>query len=107
MKILLLNQAFYPDVVSTAQHASDLAAKLAESGHEVTVVCGRRAYDHPGKQYPKTEIWRNVRIKRISSFGFGKGARWRRAMDFGSFLLSCLVRLIALPRHDLVIALTS
>ena len=29
MKILLLNQCFYPDVVSTAQHASDLVAALA------------------------------------------------------------------------------
>ena len=26
MKILLLNQCFYPDVVSTAQHAGDLVA---------------------------------------------------------------------------------
>ena len=30
MKILLLNQAFYPDVVSTAQHLSDLATELAK-----------------------------------------------------------------------------
>ena len=43
MKILILNQAFYPDVVSTAQHAADLAVKLVEEGHEVTVIAGRRA----------------------------------------------------------------
>ena len=30
MKILLLNQVFYPDVVATAQYLSDLAAALAE-----------------------------------------------------------------------------
>jgi len=30
MKILLLNQVFYPDVVSTAQHLSNLAVALAE-----------------------------------------------------------------------------
>ena len=30
MKILLLNQTFYPDVVSTAQHLTDLAVALAE-----------------------------------------------------------------------------
>jgi hypothetical protein len=45
MKILILNQAFYPDVVSTAQHATDLALALTDAGHEVTVICGRRAYD--------------------------------------------------------------
>ena len=38
MKFLLLNQTFYPDVVSTAQHLADLAVGLVERGHEVTVV---------------------------------------------------------------------
>ena len=37
MKILLLNQAFHPDVVSTGQHATDLALELTAAGHEVTV----------------------------------------------------------------------
>ncbi|MCP5113637.1 MAG: glycosyltransferase family 4 protein, partial [bacterium] len=44
MKILILNQAFYPDVVATAQHATDLALDLCGRGHEVTVVAGRQAY---------------------------------------------------------------
>ena len=79
MKILLLNQAFYPDVASTAQHASDLAAKLTDRGHEVTVVCSRRAYDNPRERYRKRESWCGIQIRRISSFGFGKKARWRRA----------------------------
>ena len=47
MKILLLNQCFYPDVVSTAQHASDLVAALTARGHEVTAVASTRAYDNP------------------------------------------------------------
>jgi hypothetical protein len=39
LTVLLLNQTFYPDVVSTAQHLTDLALSLVERGHEVTV-CG-------------------------------------------------------------------
>jgi glycosyltransferase involved in cell wall biosynthesis len=35
------------------------------------------------------------------------GAKWRRAADFASFLLLCAWRLILLPRHDVVVALTS
>ena len=35
MRILLLNQAFYPDVVATAQYLTGLAEALAERGHEV------------------------------------------------------------------------
>ena len=38
MNVLILNQAFHPDVVSTAQHASDLASGLTQAGHEVTVL---------------------------------------------------------------------
>ena len=38
MRILLLNQAFYPDVVSSGQHLTDLAVSLAHVGHDVTVV---------------------------------------------------------------------
>ncbi len=107
MKILLLNQAFYPDVVSTAQHLAELAAALAEKGHEVTVVAGRRAYDDPDKLFPARETWRGVRIHRVFSTRFGKRAKWRRAADFAGFIASCCARLAFLPRHDVVVALTT
>ena len=107
MRILLLNQAFYPDVVSTAQHLSDLAVALAERGHQVTVVTGRRAYDDPAKLFPARESWRGIRIIRLFSTRFGKHAKWRRAADFASFIFSCCARLLFLPRHDVVMALTT
>jgi colanic acid biosynthesis glycosyl transferase WcaI len=107
LKVLLLNQAFYPDVVSSAQHASDLAAGLVESGHEVTVVSSRRAYDNPAEQYASRDVWRGVRIHRIPSFGFGKASRWRRAADFGSYLANCITHLTHVEEFDLVLAMTS
>jgi glycosyltransferase involved in cell wall biosynthesis len=107
MRFLLLNQTFYPDVASTAQHLRDVAVRLVERGHEVTVVTSRRAYDQPERQFPKCETWRGIRIYRVGSTGFGKAARWRRAVDFGTFLLAVLLRLALLPRHDVVVALTS
>src|SRR5271169_4369437 len=100
MKILLLNQAFYPDVVSTAQHLSELAAELAERGHQVTVVTGRRAYDEPGKLFSARENWRGIQIFRVFSTRFGKQTKWCRAMDFASFICFCCARLLFLPRHD-------
>jgi hypothetical protein len=45
MKVLLLNQCFYPDVVATSQHLTDLAIELVKSGHQVTVLASRRGYD--------------------------------------------------------------
>jgi colanic acid biosynthesis glycosyl transferase WcaI len=107
MKILLLNQCFYPDVVSTAQHASDLVAALAERGHQVTVVAGTRAYDNPEIKFPRKEHWRGTRILRVPSLALGKSTKWRRAANFASYFLSCILRLIFLPRYDVVMALTS
>src|ERR1017187_10335465 len=107
LKILLLNQTFYPDVMATGQYLSEVAAALAKKGHEVTVVTWRRAYDDPDKLFPARETWRGVRIFRIFSTRFGKATKWRRAADFASFIANCCARLAFLPRHDVVMALTT
>lgn len=107
MRITLINQAFHPDVVSSGQHLTDIALGLAERGHEVTVVTSRRAYDDPAKKFPARETWRGIKIYRVFNTGFGKRAKWRRAVDFLTFLLSCCVRLFVLPKPDVVVALTS
>jgi colanic acid biosynthesis glycosyl transferase WcaI len=107
MNILLLNQAFYPDVVSTAQHASDLAVGLAQAGHNVTVICNSKGYDDPNLRFPSQEIWSGIRVVRVRSTAFGKTSKWRRASDFGTFMASCAFRLWSLPRFDAVVAMTS
>lgn len=107
MRITLINQAFHPDVVSSGQHLTDVAVGLAERGHEVTVITSRRAYDDPAKKFPGFESWRGIKIHRVFNTGFGKKAKWRRAADFLSFLISCGGRLLLLPKPDVVVALTS
>ena len=107
MNVAILNQAFYPDVVSTAQHASDLARGLTQAGHEVTVICNSRGYDDPKLRFPNQETWNRVKIVRVRSTGFGKSSKWRRAADFGTFMASCAFRLWSLPQFDVVVAMTS
>jgi len=107
MKILILNQAFYPDVVSTAQHATDLALALTDAGHEVTVICGRRAYDDPSSVFPGHQTWKGIGIERVHSTALGKDAKWRRAADFATFIATCTVRLLFLPQADVIVTLTS
>jgi colanic acid biosynthesis glycosyl transferase WcaI len=107
MKVLLLNQCFYPDVASTGQHLTDLALGLVESGHEVTVIASDRGYDNPRNRFPRREMWQGIRIIRIPSLAFGKSSKWRRALNFASFLFVCALRLLLLPRFDVVVALTS
>ena len=107
MKVLLINQSFYPDVVSSAQHLTDLALELTKSGHRVTVLTARRGYDDPNLHFSRKEIWNGISIIRVPFTGLGKYSRFARAVDFGTFTLSCFARMLILPRFDVVVALTS
>lgn len=107
LKILLLNQAFYPDVVATSQHLTELAVALVERGHQVTVIAGRRAYDNPERRFSQRETWRGVEIIRVDTLGLGKSARWKRALDFAAFMVRGALQLAILKRPDVVVALTS
>jgi len=52
MRILLINQTFYPDVAATAQHGHDLARYLVAQGHEVSVIASRSLYGKTGRSLP-------------------------------------------------------
>ncbi len=106
-RVLLVNQAFYPDHVATAQYLTDLARELTRMGCQVTAVAGSRAYDNPSRRFPVREEWEGVRIRRIWTPGLGKGAKWKRLVDFGTFWISAIWTLAWLPRHDVTISLTS
>jgi hypothetical protein len=93
--------------MATAQHLTDLAVGLSRDGHEVTVITSDRGYDNPATRFPRREVWNGVQIVRISSLAMGKKSRWRRAVNFGSFLLHCTLRLLLTRRFDVVVALTS
>lgn len=107
MRVLLVNQCFYPDHVSTAMHLTDLAVALAEAGHQVTAVASSRGYDDPTRLYPVRETWRGIDIRRIWTPGLGKKAKWRRLVDFAVFWLNASRILLFLPRHDVTVCLTS
>ncbi|MGD0126380.1 MAG: glycosyltransferase family 4 protein [Terriglobia bacterium] len=107
MRILILNEYFYPDVASTAQHSTDLAQALERQGHEITVVSGRRGYEGGGQSLPGRETWEGIRICRVSSLGLAKTARWQRAAHFASFLLAAAWRLLWLGSFDAVVAMTT
>ena len=104
MKILLLNQAFYPDSVATSQYVTDIAHELSSQGHEITVLCARRDYTEPQRVYPRFEVVDGIRIHRV---GFGKKSLVTRILDAVTYDLLSLWCLLRLPRHDMVIAFTS
>ena len=107
MKVLLLNQCFWPDIVATAQQLTGVARALSERGHQVTVISGRRGYDDLDLRFPKRQVWHGIEIIRVPSISLGKTSRWRRALNFASFSIAAALRLMLVRPQDTVIALTS
>ena len=105
MKVLLLNQFFYPDVSATAQIATDLAEDLASAGCDVTALASRGTY-LGGRPLPAEDVHGDIRIVRAAAASFGKRTLMHRAADYLSFYASASIAIARLPRHDVVIALT-
>jgi len=107
LRILLVNQAFWPDVAATAQHADDLARDFIARGHDVTVVASRAIYGERGSSLPKRESRGGVDIVRVGLQLFGKRGITPRLFDFALFYLAAAWQCMLLRRHDVVICFTT
>lgn len=106
MRLLILNQFFYPDHSATSQLMTDLAESLVGRGFEVTTLSGRGRYNGGGRLPPREE-YRGVRVERAWATSFGKGFVVGRLADYFTFYLGAAWKLFVLPRHDVVMALTT
>lgn len=107
MRVLLLNQTFYPDNSATAQQLTDLAQFLVKENCEVSVVTEKREYESRRIKYPAREIYKGVKIFRVWSTGFGKLSFLKRFIDGMTFELFLFFRLLFFKRQDVVISFTS
>ena len=80
MRILILNQFFYPDSAATSQLLTDRARGLASQGHSVRVICGSSFYAEPDSLDPPA-----VEIIRTPDLPFG-GGLLARIFSYTSFL---------------------
>jgi colanic acid biosynthesis glycosyl transferase WcaI len=107
IRVMIVNQSFWPDVVATAQQAHDLAKYLAARGDKVTVLTSRSLYGKKGAALQKFETVDGVEIHRVSRNLFDKRGLVTRAVDYARFNITCAIRALFLPRHDVVICLTT
>jgi glycosyltransferase involved in cell wall biosynthesis len=109
MRILSISQVYWPDTASTAQHLSDLLEFLSNKGHEVTVITSNRKYENPKIVFPRKELNNGVSIIRIKNSGFGKKRKVFRLIDFITFNLLILLKLLMLKKEsfDVIIGMTS
>ncbi len=107
MKVLFINQFFHPDVAATAQLLTDLAEDLTGRGFAVTVLTGRASYaDGHDLGLPRDSYGR-VRIHRVGGVPLRRGTVGSRMVSYLIFWMSATVRCLLLPRHDVVVTLTT
>src|ERR1700742_97830 len=106
MRIIILNQFFYPDHSATSQLMTELAESMVEQGIEVTALSGRGRYNG-GDRLASGETYKGVQIRRAWATSFGKKHLWGRLLDYVSFYLGAIWKLLWMPRHDVIMALTT
>jgi glycosyltransferase involved in cell wall biosynthesis len=107
MRVLLVNQVFYPDVAATAQHADDLARHLVRHGHEVHAIASRSIYGKKGATLPRHEVVEGVHIHRVGKSLFGKSSIIARLADFALFYVAAFWKALRTPKPDVVVCFTT
>jgi glycosyltransferase involved in cell wall biosynthesis len=106
-RLLFINQYYWPDHASTAQHLADLAESLAARGHDVHVVCSRGAYREGTPRLLHNETHEGVKIHRVDATSLGRKNTLTRMMDYLSFYIRAFWLGLFLPRFDVVVTLTT
>ena len=101
MRILIINQFFWPDTAATGQLLSDLTRVVDPENHVVTVFCGAAQYGSVNTGSPPP-----VEIVRLGRIDFSR-VRLRRLLSYGSFFLGAAVRAVRTPKPDIVLTLTT
>lgn len=106
MRLTLVNQFYAPDISPTAQLASSLAEHRGARGDRVTVITGRAGYLE-GLAPTGQQTGPGLRIRRVWTPDLGKSSVGRRLLGYVTFLVGSAVRLVALPRQDVIVAMTT
>ncbi|MCU1323876.1 MAG: glycosyltransferase WbuB [Acidobacteriaceae bacterium] len=101
MRILLLNQFFWPDSSATSQMLTDLARHLVSEGHDVEVICADGNYAVADAGHGPA-----AKVNRVRGVPFGRG-KIGRVLSYLSFYLLALVRCFSVKKPDLVVTLTT
>jgi glycosyltransferase involved in cell wall biosynthesis len=106
MRLTLINQFFTPDLAPTGHMAASLAGHRATLGDQVTVITSTGGYvsESDSEGVP---INANLNILRLWTPRLGKTRQVERVIDYVFFYLLAALRMLLLPRQDLIVSLTT
>lgn len=102
MRMLFVNQFFWPDSAATSQQLTDLVIRLAARGVEVEVLCGESGgyAAAAGSQAPPATV------HRVKAMPFTRG-KLARVVSYLSFYVTAFARGLTLQRPDVVVSMTT
>lgn len=89
-RLALLCQHFYPEMISTGMHMTELATGLTQRGRPIRVYCARPAYRHADQNddVPEESAYEGIQIRRMRTVGDPRGGLLQRGLFALSFLLA-------------------
>lgn len=100
MRVLLMNQFFWPDSAATSQLLTDVARDLVALGHEVHVICGGTYAETNPESRP------DVVVHQVQGFRFSRSTAGR-ILSYASFYIGATWKAFRVPRPDAVLTLTT
>ncbi|WP_193771330.1 glycosyltransferase family 4 protein [Candidatus Magnetaquicoccus inordinatus] len=106
--ILFINRFYAPDYfAATSRLLTDLTADLAAAGHDVQVITSRLRYDTTQTPLSMRQRMAGVEVHRVWTTRFGRFSLYGRSIDYLTFHLSAMWRLLCLAKAgDLVVVMT-
>ncbi len=102
MRMLFVNQFFWPDSSATSQQLTDLVVGLAARGEDIEVLCG----DSGGYAAAAGALAPRATVYRVKAAPFTRG-KLGRVVSYLSFYASAFVRGLTVPRPDVVVSMTT
>lgn len=95
-QLALVCQHFYPEMVSTGMHMTEIARRLQQRGWQITVYCDQPAYVLDGEDdaVPTDMVHQGIRIKRVPAVGAHREGMASRAVRAVTYLLSTVRALV-------------
>lgn len=106
MRITILNQFYVPGLAPTGHLAAALAEHRAAHGDRVTVLTSRGGYVRAEAEDLGGDR-DNLRVLRVWTPRLGKANALKRILDYAVFYLQAALRLLLMPRQDLIVSLTT
>ncbi|MCX5751421.1 MAG: glycosyltransferase family 4 protein [Candidatus Saganbacteria bacterium] len=94
MKLLILSQIFYPEMISTGQNLTELAEELVKMGVDVKALCGPVTIIKETVKIPSRIEYKGIKIRRVWGTRFPKLHILGRILNQLTFALSVFVTLL-------------